>query len=575
MEYLSATFFVLYVLVGTLFLSRHVFSIRAPWVSSWESYVALSASPKVIAHPLNEYPAKVDVQIRVTEGGKQHIFSGFGSCHRDDDDPSDFGGIVFIYNDKEVQLYTPILSDSPSKNSRGVFAYTGGTSFNGPFNGYYPNADVRVRCWRMCDFPPANFTSAGVHTVSTSDTGITTIQHNIGYYPDLVIVQLKLSSGYISEAQGAVFKSDASASYNALCGVIMAYDSDDIRLWPVTDGAGKEAVFCVSDGWGTDQFYYDATVYIQAWKLESTDIVFSQTDTRGSSITVPSTITMPQSYNIDTHIFLVQSQAIDGNNANFLFEAAGSALSDGTSFFGDIGAVVYAYNSNEVSLWYPGSGDFIIYVGGSWGKGDSSQSSSTASVTVKVIRSDSILSGCGCSVCTSDWNSLSVSCGCSTSSGIGSTSVPVLSCPAPTDIPNSNKLYDGQINNSITLYSCKPGFIPNDAKNVITCNGTDWEDTNYICSAPTTSSCTSTSTVIYNITTVEQKIVELKRNLTLDTKNTSAYRRSLTCAEDSRPSSAYIGYLGIGLLSVTGGLFLCLDFSRLLGTNDDDDNYTL
>lgn len=91
--------------------------------------------------------------------------------------------------------------------------------------------------------------------------------------------------------------------------------------------------------------------------------------------------------------FLFQSQAIDGNNANFLFEAAGSALSDGTSFFGDIGAVVYAYNSNEVSLWYPGSGDFIIYVGGSWGKGDSSQSSSTASVTVKVIRSDSILSG--------------------------------------------------------------------------------------------------------------------------------------------------------------------------------------
>jgi hypothetical protein len=74
---------------------------------------------------LNEYPAKVDVQIRVTEGAKQHIFSGIGSCQRDDDDPRDFGGIVFIYNDQEVQLYTPILSDSPSQNSRGVFAYTG------------------------------------------------------------------------------------------------------------------------------------------------------------------------------------------------------------------------------------------------------------------------------------------------------------------------------------------------------------------------------------------------------------------------------------------------------------------
>jgi hypothetical protein len=93
-----------------------------------------------------------------------------------------------------------------------------------------------------------------------------------------------------------------------------------------------------------------------------------------------------------------------------------------------------------------------------------------------------------------------------------------------------------------------------------------------VAAAATSSPCTSTSTVIYNITTLEQRVVELKRNLTLDTKNTSAYRRSLTCAEDSRQSSAYIGYLGIGLLSVTGGLFLCLDFSRLLGTNDEDDD---
>lgn len=32
----------------------------------------------------------------------------------------------------------------------------------------------------------------------------TDIPHNIGYYPDLVIVQLKLPNGYISEAQGKV-----------------------------------------------------------------------------------------------------------------------------------------------------------------------------------------------------------------------------------------------------------------------------------------------------------------------------------------------------------------------------------
>ena len=41
-------------------------------------------------------------------------------------------------------------------------------SFNGPFEGSYPIADVRVRVWRMCDFPAADFTSANEHNVSIS-----------------------------------------------------------------------------------------------------------------------------------------------------------------------------------------------------------------------------------------------------------------------------------------------------------------------------------------------------------------------------------------------------------------------
>ena len=44
----------------------------------------------------------------------------------------------------------------------------GGSLFDGPFDGYYPTADVRVRVWRMCDFPAADFKSANEHTVSVS-----------------------------------------------------------------------------------------------------------------------------------------------------------------------------------------------------------------------------------------------------------------------------------------------------------------------------------------------------------------------------------------------------------------------
>ena len=67
----------------------------------------------------------MDVQIRVTEGSQQHIFSGFGSCQRDDDDPNPYGGIVYIYNDIEVKLYTPVISDTHATNTDGVFAFTG------------------------------------------------------------------------------------------------------------------------------------------------------------------------------------------------------------------------------------------------------------------------------------------------------------------------------------------------------------------------------------------------------------------------------------------------------------------
>lgn len=69
-------------------------------------------------------------------------------------------------------------------------------------------------------------------------------------------------------------------------------------------------VFCVSEGWTSstnDEFVFTyASIYIQAWIFGSSDIVFTQTDTRGSGIAVSPTIAMPRSFNIDTHLFLVR-----------------------------------------------------------------------------------------------------------------------------------------------------------------------------------------------------------------------------------------------------------------------------
>lgn len=53
---------------------------------------------------------------------------------------------------------------------------------------------------------------------------------------------------------------------------------------------------------------------------------------------------------------------MDGANANYVFEGAGSALSDGSAFFKKIGAVVYSYNPREVNIWYPGSEDYLLFL---------------------------------------------------------------------------------------------------------------------------------------------------------------------------------------------------------------------
>lgn len=71
----------------------------------------------------------------------------------------------------------------------------------------------------------------------------------------------------------------------------------------------------MSDGWASSEYseyeYTSASVYVQAWILSSSDIVFTQTDTRGSGISVSPTIAMPRPFDIDVHLFLVQVSYYD------------------------------------------------------------------------------------------------------------------------------------------------------------------------------------------------------------------------------------------------------------------------
>ena len=52
---------------------------------------------------------------------------------------------------------------------------------------------------------------------------------------------------------------------------------------------------------------------------------------------------------------------------------------------------------------------------------------------------------------------------------------------------------------------------------------------------------------------------EITKNLTLDKINLSAYLRTITSASDKRPSSKYIGVLGILLLTLFAIIIVFLD----------------
>ncbi|KAH3849967.1 hypothetical protein DPMN_092372 [Dreissena polymorpha] len=89
-----------------------------------------------------------------------------------------------------------------------------------------------------------------------------------------------------------------------------------------------------------------------------------------------------------------------------------------------------------------------------------------------------------------------------------------------------------------------------------------------------TSTCitnvTSTSTLTHwtstNVTIkeVEERAQEFVKNLTIDSKNTSAYFRSKTSAKDDRPSAMHMGLVGIVVVVVPMVLIILVDLKKIV-----------
>ncbi|XP_063410235.1 uncharacterized protein LOC134693378 [Mytilus trossulus] len=98
----------------------------------------------------------------------------------------------------------------------------------------------------------------------------------------------------------------------------------------------------------------------------------------------------------------------------------------------------------------------------------------------------------------------------------------------------------------------------------ITYNQEITETTTGVISRTTNGLCICTCSLSLNITiNIEQRIKELKKLLEVDKDVLSSTIRRLTCADDPRPSSAYIGYTGALIIVAVFSLIIIIDIVNI------------
>ncbi|XP_060072837.1 uncharacterized protein LOC132552665 [Ylistrum balloti] len=422
----------------------YVFMVNCLNTPSFESaWVLLTAqagtgSQLTISHTLGEYPVEVDVQIRITDNGEYYIFTGSGSAHRDDDSNTDYGGVVYIYNDVDIRVYAPDGEGMFLAYTTGLVAYTGGSGRTGStlIGGSYSSAEIKVRVWKLCDIGPPAYSSQW--TAISSTLAYHEISHNLNVYPDLVTVQIALdTTDYWSDAQGSAGITDTTSHLN-FGGVLFGYDTTRIRLWASSEGY----VFSAYDGWGTndDWRFASGQVRIICWIFPPSEILFQHTLSMGLGLT--STYEIPFSSDLETDDILVSTEitVADGNNPGFRFYGTGNSLTDGS--YVPFGGVVYVYTESQILLWRPSdsSGGKMVYHDVIWASGHMNQLSDTAQVTIRIMTASGIVTGaCGHGSCVASMDHINVSCTCDVNwtgsdckTEVPTTTVPPTTTTVPT-----------------------------------------------------------------------------------------------------------------------------------------------
>ncbi|XP_048744184.2 uncharacterized protein LOC125657564 [Ostrea edulis] len=367
------------------------------FVSDWVNMTANSSSSSVsVDHGLGELPLRVMIEARTEEGW---IFPGFGSAQADDDKDVPYGGVVFIYNEVNIQMYVPHRNNGRRIKSKWTALYLGNENkWVGPdqLPRRHTSVLVRAKAWKPRDLPPPSWRSSAI--LVQGDCINTTLEHTFQTYPDLIVVQVQTPLGTF-QGQGLSMLRYPIGKVQHVGGLLYGVNETHVQLWSICDIDGElkfYGLWSAQDGWGTKGMGPTLTgnITIFAWDLSK----IAQRITKTLNLTYLQQIDyrIPV-FNVTPDAFIsVQVEVLEGPNKNFRFDGLGSVMTEVEPY----GGLVYAYNEVEatVGIWIPHPNKLkpkkvaVFMLGMNWGWGFKQQMTDN----VNIIISSVTITGCRC-----------------------------------------------------------------------------------------------------------------------------------------------------------------------------------
>ncbi|XP_069139189.1 uncharacterized protein [Argopecten irradians] len=468
-----------------------VHGINAPTkISSWLPIAAYTNPEVTYTHGLGEVPIKVDVQVRIrdTTRNKDIIFNAINSGHRGEDDGSEYGGVIYVYNSNEVKMLAPGSSNGAGT---GKLVHLGGSKYVGPtITGDFSSGHVRVRLWKMCEFAKPAYVSDLVTLDNTAEESYKEVFHSVGLAPDLVIVQVHLDNNWVTDAQGMSFYSQSTTSYG---GVMFAFGKYSIRLWTPTKGSGSASngvVFNAVDGWGNGgQFMYDdaASARIWAWNFGDLENDPIKLLTYLRKLPVDGTSTQSMSI-IDDGFVTVTVQVDVGTNQGYRFYTAGTGPTTdnlGPSVY--YGGVFYGIMDDTLMMWHPDDSETygcLAMAYGQWGDGNEQQciKEADSQIVIQLAYADVDEPPCGERGCNP--SDIGPTCLCAGSGYEGQYCGALVQCIPPSGHQYANYapvqlMYDFAAN---VTFTCQDGYEYQQGDKQSMCDAFKaWNGDPYIC----------------------------------------------------------------------------------------------